>query len=231
MFIKGETWQFTPTQNSFLSSRGWRFIPVAFHHISGHYSTSPSFILIISSLENYLRATEASPSCSYCISSQHWVAAQPGTAGPHEINNTTTQDLHCVLSGTIFLSLARIDNWAPFVLLSAVRSRWSPRASDLVIWQCLVKPGAGLSSPAKEFHSALMLLMGLFIVAPPGLSRHVHSIRAFKTSFVTEWNVTECAAYHRTIICPASLFTHFRSCQSLHRLMNNRVRRRVPSEQ
>lgn len=96
---------------------------------------------------------------------------------------------------------------------------------------CLVKPGAGLSSPAKEFHSALMLLMGLFIVAPPGLSRHVHSIRAFKTSFVTEWNVTECAAYHRTIICPASLFTHFRSCQSLHRLMNNRVHRRVPSEQ
>lgn len=156
MFIKGETWQFTPTQNSFLSSRGWRFIPVAFHHISGHYSTSPSFILIISSLENYSRATEASPSCSYCISSQHWVAAQPGTAGPHEINNTTTQDLHCVLSGTIFLSLARIDNWAPFVLLSAVRSRWSPRASDLVIWQWDVLWSLELASVALQNNSTLL---------------------------------------------------------------------------
>lgn len=30
---------------------------------------------------------------------------------------------------------------------------------------CLVKPGAGLSSPAKEFHSAFMSLMGLFIMS------------------------------------------------------------------
>lgn len=141
-----------------------KFLPVI-SRMTFHSSSIPSHIwtlLYVTQLYSYhflfgeLLACHRGISFLQLLHSQHRVAAQPGTAGPHEINNTTTQDLHCVLSGTIFLSLARIDNWAPFVLLSAVRSRWSPRASDLVIWQWDVLWSLELASVALQKNSTLL---------------------------------------------------------------------------
>lgn len=66
-----------------------------------------------------------------------------------------------------FLLPARVDNWASFVLLLSCEAIFVTHS----IWfshmamGCLVKPGAGLSSAAKEFHFAFMLLMGLFIMS------------------------------------------------------------------
>lgn len=145
--------------------RGWRFIPAAFHHIFGNRSTSRqarSYHFLVGGL---LACHRGISFCSDCISSQHRVAAQPGTA-------SSWDKQHCNTGVALSSKWQYVSVAGPDRLLSALCAALSCEVILVThsIWfghmamGCLVKPGAVLSSPAKEFHSAFMLLMGLFIM-------------------------------------------------------------------
>lgn len=110
-----------------------------------------------------------------------------------------------------FLLLAQVDNWVSFVLLSAVRSYLSPIASDLVIWRWdawswPLYPCKGIPLcfyvTNGAIHYVPLELSGQFALKWENALSSCPFRGAAKTLFVSTWNVIECMAYQRTIICP-----------------------------
>lgn len=80
------------------------------------------------------RATQASPSCCSCISPQRQgCVALRGPLG--EINNVSTQETHCLPSGSVFCCPPEQTTERPLCRLSTARPYLSPAASDSVIWR------------------------------------------------------------------------------------------------
>lgn len=110
------------------------------------------------------RATQASPSCCSCISLQcQGCVALQGPLG--EINNVSTQETHCLPSGSIFCCRPEQTTERPLCRLSTARPYLSPAASDSVIWRwdALWSPELSSAAPAEEF--SFMLLMWPFITS------------------------------------------------------------------
>lgn len=135
------------------------------------------------------------------------------------INNTSTQGLHCLPSGSIFVLPFLVDNWVSFVLLSAARPYLSPIASDLVIWRWDVLWSPELASVALQRNSLCFYVSnGAIHYVPPELGGHL-ALKSKKVSTSTSISkeqqkkknkkrVCHCMkcniqymGYHSTVIC------------------------------